>query len=117
MSACGTVDSERAVVGHYVCKLDNLEMTLDLTADRRFVQQIVQPESAQRRLEGTWHMNRDHVTFDKLLLPNPYPSSLPTTADRAGTLKEGPGLLMGERWYGSVWLIFDPDSDAGFKKQ
>jgi hypothetical protein len=117
LNACGTVESERAVIGRYVCRLDNLEMTLELTAEHRFVQQVSQPKSAQRRLEGSWQMNRGHLTLDKLLLPNPFPSSLPSTADRARTLKEGPGLLMAEQWYGTVWLIFDPDSDAGFKKQ
>ena len=116
--SCGTVTSESSVAGSYLCRIDNLEMSLDLDAGHRFVQRITAPSTAKRTLEGVWRLKNAHVEFDHLLLPNPYPSSAPVSSNRAATLKdETPAHLFAERWYGMVWLIFDPDSDAGFKKK
>ena len=117
-SSCGTVSSEASLRGAYVCTIDNLEMSLELRDGHRYIQKITSPPSARRIVEGGWRLKGAHVEFDRLALPNPYPSSAPTSADRAATLKdETPAFLAAERWYGKVWLIFDPDSDAGFKKQ
>lgn len=118
LASCGTVRSERDIIGKYVCQIDDLAMTLELNANHQFVQVITEPPTDGRMARGQWQLKGTNVEFDRLLLPYPYPSSAPNSENRAASLnEEAPALLPAEFWYGSVWLIFDPDSHAGFKKQ
>lgn len=122
LNGCMMVKSESDVLGRYELKVGANTISLKLSSDKSFTEEIAWQGGKVQNHSGKWLWVNEGISFDQLWIPREFAPEYILQADASASENKQPKytepghwFIRPERHWGKVILPVFPDADTEFK--